>query len=622
MNRKALYLIAAAMLVSSVVPADILFTTYINADTGYISRYDDNMNLIWQSTNQRSIHRFVISPLNGNIYAGFDGTDKLVKQFDVNTGALIGITVPTISGLGSNHINNLTFGYDWNGDGVLDLWIVTRDSLLVFNGAGTLGSGATSELARWAIPNTDNYNGTGGSGIMFGPDITGDGIPELYVGKGQDNNALGRINVFNVAASGVGNENLVRVASYPAGSTRDHEALILGPDFNGDGFLNLMTVSSRTHAFRAYNFTVGTDLGAITHNLSAPFYPLGITVLPNGSLVFGTRFKSSLDPAWTSGEQQGGNLIRLDRIPGSNPPAYTPTLLLLAPQAGDFRFNFVAYLESKAAYAPVPAPGKKVTLDLDQISWTLPEPNEVGGTITCDVWFSEDYPDYLPFADPNLLKLTDPNDRASWWLENRSFSDYATKVITNQSVNTLDLSAITTLPLTFGQTYYWRVDTRDSSNPEAGTTIGKVWKFTADNSAPQVDAGSTVYTYLTEGTVDVQMTPTVTDDGRPDPPAAYTVLWTLQSGQAENVTINNPATETTTITFTATGTYVFLLTVDDSELTNADTVTVNVYADACLAAKGVPEYARALGDINDDCNVDMTDLGLLAADWLDSTALD
>jgi hypothetical protein len=112
MNRKALYLIAAAMLVSSVVPADILFTTYINADTGYISRYDDNMNLIWQSTNQRSIHRFVISPLNGNIYAGFDGTDKLVKQFDVNTGALIGITVPTISGLGSNHINNLTFGYD------------------------------------------------------------------------------------------------------------------------------------------------------------------------------------------------------------------------------------------------------------------------------------------------------------------------------------------------------------------------------------------------------------------------------------------------------------------------------------------------------------------------------
>jgi hypothetical protein len=261
-------------------------------------------------------------------------------------------------------------------------------------------------------------------------------------------------------------------------------------------------------------------------------------------------------------------------------------------------------------------------LDLDQISWTLPEPNEVGGTITCDVWFSEDYPDYLPFADPNLLKFTDPNDRASWWLENRSFSDYATKVITNQSVNTLDLSAVTTLPLTFGQTYYWRVDTRDSSNPEAGTTIGKVWKFTADNSAPQVDAGSTVYTYLTEGTVDVQMTPTVTDDGRPDPPAAYTVLWTLQSGQAENVTINNPRTETTTITFTATGTYVFLLTVDDSELTNADTVTVNVYADACLAAKGVPGYARALGDINDDCNVDMTDLGLLAADWLDSTALD
>lgn len=612
MNRKALCLMAAVLLAASVVPADILFSTFINNDTGYLARYDDDMNLIWQSTNQRSIHRFTISPLNGNIYAGFDNTDRMVKQFDANTGALIGTTVPTIpivAPLASNHINNLTFGYDWNGDGVQDLWIVTRDSLLVFNGAATVGSGAASELARWTVPNTDNYNGTGGSGIMFGPDITGDGIPELYVGKGQDNNSLGRINVYNVAASSIG--TLVQVASYPASSTRDHEALILGLDYNGDRYLDLLTVSSRTHSFRAYDYATGTDLGAITHNLSGPFFPLGIAKLPNGSFVFGTRFKSSLDPAWTSGEQQGGNLIRLDRIPESTPPAYTPTLLMLAPQAGDFRFNYVAYLDPKAATAPVPLDGQKVSLDLSEISWTLPEPNDVSGVITCDVYFTDLYPEYGTgnIADVNYVE--DPN-----------FLNYASIEIDDQTVSTLDLSEVTTLPLTFGTTYYWRVDTRDTSNTEAGTTIGKVWRFTADNAAPQVDAGPTVYTYLTEGTVTVQMAPTVTDDGRPLDPGVTTVLWMLQSGNAEAVTINSPTAEDTTITFTATGTYVFLLTADDGELTNADSVTVNIYADACLAAKGVPGYSKPLGDINDDCEVNMTDLGLLAGDWLESTALD
>ena len=99
--------LAAALLISSVVPADILYTTYVNTDTGALFRYDDKMNLVWQSTNQRSIHRFVVSPLNGNIYAGLDGTDRMVKQFDVKTGALIGTTVPA-----GDYVNNLVFGHD------------------------------------------------------------------------------------------------------------------------------------------------------------------------------------------------------------------------------------------------------------------------------------------------------------------------------------------------------------------------------------------------------------------------------------------------------------------------------------------------------------------------------
>ncbi|MBP8604227.1 MAG: hypothetical protein KBI46_00110 [Phycisphaerae bacterium] len=606
-----------------VAAADILYTAYINADTGYLYRYDDNLNLIWQTSNQRGIHRFAVSPINGNIYAGYDGTDRWVKQFDRQTGALIGTTVPTISGLSSNHVNDVAFGHDWNQDGVPDLWIVTRTSLLVFNGAQTVGSGAATELARWTVADSSStvYDGTGGSAILFGPDITGDGVAELYVGKG-GNNSYGRINVYNIAASTV--DNLVKAATYSAGNTRDIENLLFGPDvFGNDGHLDLVGVSARNYQLRCFNFLTGADMGVIEEGLNSRYYPVSLALMPNGSFLLGTRMKTELDPLWVSGaETSGGNLVRLDRVQGPA-VAYTPTLLMLSPLGGtnDYRFVDVLYLEEKAAYAPVPAPGKRVPLDLAQISWTNPEPNEPSGVITCDVWFSANYPEYLPFPDPNLLKIPDPNDRTAWWLENRNFTNYAAKVVSNQPINSLNLASVTTLPLTYGQTYYWRVDTRDSSDPEAGTTVGPVWMFTAYNSAPQVDAGPTIYTYLTDGTVTVQMAPVVSDDGRPSPPGKLTFLWSLQSGTSEAVTINSPEVQDTTITVTAAGTYVFLLTVSDSELNNADTVTVVVSADACAAAKSIPGYVRRAGDINDDCQVNIADLQLLAADWLNSTAL-
>ncbi|MBN1764224.1 MAG: PQQ-like beta-propeller repeat protein [Sedimentisphaerales bacterium] len=616
-------LILMALVVSPVVLADILYTSYIDANTGYLYRYDDSMNLIWQSTNQRGIDRFTVSPINGNIYAGYDGTDKWVRQFDVNTGVLIATTVPTISGLSSNHVNDVAFGYDWNLDGVPDLWIVTRTSLLVFNGAQTVGTGTATELARWTIADstTTVYDGTGGTAILFGPDITGDGVEELYVGKG-GNNAYGKINVYNIAASTV--DTLVKAATYAANNTRDIGSMLWGPDvFGDDGFLDLVSVSSRNYQLRCFNFQNGTDMGIIEENMTSKYYPLCLAVMPNGSFLMGTRMKTELDPLWVSGvETGGGNLVRLDPVPGTSPQAYTPTLLMLSPRGGtsDYRFTDVMYFEQKAAYAPIPASGKKVALDLAQTSWTNPDPNQPGGQVTCDVWFTLNYPEYLPFPDPNLLKISDPNDRASWWLENPNFEMYATKVIDNQPINTLNLSTVTTVPLTYGQTYYWRVDTRDTSNPEAGTTIGPVWLFTADNSAPQVDAGQTVYTWLTNGTVDVTMAPTISDDGRPNPPGAYTVLWE-EVVDDPDVTINNPTVQAATVTITKTGSYTLKLTVDDSQLTNAATVTVNVYMDACSAAKGVPGYAKDPGDFDNDCDVDLDDFLQLAADWLHSTAL-
>jgi hypothetical protein len=602
---------------------DLVVANYRDANTGYLYRLDKdiyyqgpapgNMTnfVIWQTAN-RSLDRIAFESLNGNLYVGLDGNDKYINQYNVSTGALVGRM--TATGIQSN---NLTYGYDWNSDGVPDLWVISPTVLYVYSGVTTTGSTAATLLASWTVADslTTVYDGTGGTAILYGPDITGDGVPELYVGKG-GNNAYGRINVYNLAASTAG--SLVRTASYSAGNTRDIGSMILGPDVNADGLLDLLVVSSRNYQFRAFNYKTGADLGVVDDGLSGRYYPLGMALQPDGSLIVGSRMKSELDPGWVTGaETAGGNLIRFDRAAGTA-VAYMPTLLATSPLGGvlDFRFTSAAVIAPKA-YASVPVDGKKVPLETSQINWTLPDPNAVGGTVTCDVWFSETYPKYLPHLEPNVSSLADPN---LWYVENQSFTSYATKVINNQVVTSLNLSTVTTLPLTYGKTYYWRVDTRDSSDTALGTVIGKVWKFTAYNSAPVVDAGDTVYTWLTGGTVNVTMAPTIWDDGRPNPPGVVTVLWE-ESPDSANLVINNPALATTTATITATGTYTLKLTVNDSELSTFDTVVLNVYADACTAAKGVPGYVRPTADFDNDCDVDLTDFNTVASQWLESTVL-
>jgi hypothetical protein len=592
-----------------IASADILYSDNTNER---ITSYTDKMFQIWQSTGERSVQKIVISPINGNLYGGYAGLDTLVKEFDSAVGAYIARTVP--AGVNSGA---LQFGNDFNGDGIGDLWVVGADTTSVYDGKTTPGGNPATLLASWTIANSSGgqlgvQDGAGGSDLLFGPDITGDGIPELYTVKGMaDAWGNGRINVWNTAASTV--STLVQVASYTTG-LRELGAIVLGPDVNADNQLDLLIVNSRDYQIRAYNYKTGAYLGILEENLTSRYFPLELEVLPNGSMLMGTRMKTELDPGHVAGvETSGGNLIRLDRAAGTA-LAYTPTLLAIAPGTG--RVTGVAYL-AKAANDPVPANGKKVMADANEISWTLPEPNGVGGVITCDVWFSETYPKYLPHLEPNVSSLADPN---LWYVENQSFTSYATKVINNQAVTLLDLSTVTTLPLTEGKTYYWRVDIRDSSDPSMGTSIGKVWKFTVDNTPPDVDAGGAVYTWLTGGTVDVTMAPTVADDGRPNPPGVTTVLWE-ELPDSPNLVINSPTVQNTTVTITATGTYTLKLTANDSQYANSDIVAIHVYTDSCAAAQGVPGYVRPTADFDNDCDVDINDILTFAGQWMNVTVL-
>jgi hypothetical protein len=97
----------------------------------------------------------------------------------------------------------------------------------------------------------------------------------------------------------------------------------------------------------------------------------------------------------------------------------------------------------------------------------------------------------------------------------------------------------------------------------------------AGNVAPSVDAGTNqtvVVNTLPTGNVTLDAT-LVADDGTP---VAATFLWTKQSGPG---TVTFPGGDTaldTTATFSVAGTYVLLLTADDTALQGSDTVTIVV----------------------------------------------
>jgi hypothetical protein len=116
------------------------------------------------------------------------------------------------------------------------------------------------------------------------------------------------------------------------------------------------------------------------------------------------------------------------------------------------------------------------------------------------------------------------------------------------------------------------------------------------NQPPTVDAGTDQTITLL---VVANLTGTVTDDGLPNPPAAFTTTWSMVSGPA-TVAFGNAGTPVTTASFSHAGEYILRLTATDSELSASDDVTVNVVV---------------YGDSNQDGKLTAEDVHL-ALDWL------
>ncbi|GAH70552.1 unnamed protein product, partial [marine sediment metagenome] len=134
------------------------------------------------------------------------------------------------------------------------------------------------------------------------------------------------------------------------------------------------------------------------------------------------------------------------------------------------------------------------------------------------------------------------------------------------------------------------------------------------NLPPIVNAGDDVDTWLLPPDAErvVQLNGIVTDDGFVEP---YTVVWTVVS-EPNSVThpavISEPYIVNPTITMTLPGLYELELEADDGELTSSDTIDILLYDD-----DGAVWAICLVGDLNNDCKVNMEDLKLFAEQWLD-----
>ena len=239
---------------------------------------------------------------------------------------------------------------------------------------------------------------------------------------------------------------------------------------------------------------------------------------------------------------------------------------------------------------PNPVDGGLVSPGEVELSWTLPDPCVPGQPVTVDVYFTNDLELLKQFTDPAAIR-----------------------VVSKQSVTSVVVQTQSKTQ------YYWAVDAYVGS--PADPVLGPIFTFFTDNLAPTVQVEKDLLTtWLTDGTVDVNLDATVTDDGFIGP---YSVAWTVVSEPNEGTAVLSDAgAEDIVVSLSAIGQYVLQLEANDGEYTGSHKVTINVYADGCEAAKSLPDFQLIPGDINEDCIVNELDLAILEEHWLESNSLE
>ena len=269
------------------------------------------------------------------------------------------------------------------------------------------------------------------------------------------------------------------------------------------------------------------------------------------------------------------------------------------------------------AHAPQPGIGA-THVPLDQVlSWTTGlDPNDANvpnPKITQhNLWLSIAYDPLNPPVAPDWL---DPGVRV--------FEIPADANPPDGNVDPIASYNVAGLQLQRDALYYWIVD---ESLGAAGTEdwaniiTGALWSFETITSAPEVDAGSNIVTWLKEGTTTVDLNGIVTDVTND----VTATTWSVVALPPDTtVYIADASAAVTTATLTATGQYMLELHAVDAKLNEgSDQMQINVYGDSCEAAQNNPDgYVAPTGDFNNDCKVDFVDFAVFADAWLDDTSL-
>ena len=194
---------------------------------------------------------------------------------------------------------------------------------------------------------------------------------------------------------------------------------------------------------------------------------------------------------------------------------------------------------------------------------------------------------------------------------------------TNPADGNVDPIASYTPGLQMDAFYFWIVDeSRGAAHPRDWPNIipGSQWSFETVTSGPVVEAGSSIVTWLKEGTTTVDLNGTVTDETGD----VTTILWSASDSPPDStVGFANASLAETTATLDTAGTYILQLYAKDAVLhEHSDLMEINVYNDSCEAAKNNPNgYTAPPYDFNDDCKVNFPDFTFFAITWLDDESL-
>jgi hypothetical protein len=194
---------------------------------------------------------------------------------------------------------------------------------------------------------------------------------------------------------------------------------------------------------------------------------------------------------------------------------------------------------------------------------------------------------------------------------------------TNPADGSVDATASYSPTLQMDALYFWAVDeSLGASGPTDADNLilGSTWSFETITSGPVADAGSSIVTWLKEGTTTVDLNGTVTD-ATGDVTA---ILWSVVASPPDStVDIADTSVGVTTATLAATGQYALELhAVDAVQHEDSDLMEINVYGDSCEAAKNNPNgYTAPLYDFSDDCEVNFIDFAMFADNWLEGASL-